>query len=490
VSLRTRLLVALGAVTAVALIAAGFAILGLTRAALVERVDRELMSVVGATTRVQRLADLTDSDTEAGRRLAVMRLDKTGAVVRSFPSGFSSDPDPLPVLPRYTGGIPSDAYGVITQRSSADGSLDYRVLLVQGAANRANPVVIAIAAPMTGVQATERALVRTLLVVGLAALGVLLVVAWVIVRRGLLPLERIAGAAERISAGDLSHRAGVSHDGSEVGRLGTAFDTMLDQLESAFDEQRHALEAKERTEAQLRRFAADASHELRTPLTAVRGYADLYRAGGLADPEALATAMDRIGTESRRMSALVEDLMLLARLDQGRPMRRDPVDLSRIAEDAVADLRAVDPRRPAVASIEPGVVVPGDDDRLRQVVGNLIANVRVHTGAGSPVEVLVRRVDGLAELRVVDHGPGIDPGHGARVFDRFYRADAGRSRESGGTGLGLSIVASLVDALDGRIWHEPTPGGGATFVVRLVTTSLTGGSQPAPGGPTVEASTL
>jgi two-component system OmpR family sensor kinase len=264
---------------------------------------------------------------------------------------------------------------------------------------------------------------------------------------------------------------------------------MLDQIETSFDEQQRALEAKHRSEAQLRRFVADASHELRTPLTAVRGYADLYRAGGLAEPEAMATAMDRIGTESRRMAALVDDLLLLARLDQGRPIRRDPVDLSRIAEDAVHDLRAIDPERPVAWSIDPGLVVAGDDDRLRQVVGNLVANVRVHAGPAAAVEVGLRAVDGEAELRVVDHGQGIGPAHGARVFDRFYRADAGRSRDSGGTGLGLSIVASLVHAHGGRLWHEATPGGGATFAVRLPL-GFTAGSQQVPGNASGSPATL
>jgi two-component system OmpR family sensor kinase len=267
---------------------------------------------------------------------------------------------------------------------------------------------------------------------------------------------------------------------------------MLDQIETSFDEQQRALEAKERSEAQLRRFVADASHELRTPLTAVRGYADLYRAGGLAEPEAMATAMDRIGTESRRMAALVDDLLLLARLDQGRPIRRDPVDLSRIADDAVHDLRAIDPERPVVGAIEAGVIVAGDDDRMRQVVGNLVANLRVHAGALTPVEIVLRPADGYGELRVVDHGPGIDAAHAPRVFDRFYRADAGRSRDSGGTGLGLSIVASIVDAHGGQLWHEATPGGGATFVARvpLAGVPLTGSSQPAPGPVSGDAPTI
>jgi two-component system OmpR family sensor kinase len=253
---------------------------------------------------------------------------------------------------------------------------------------------------------------------------------------------------------------------------------MLDQIETSFGQQQAALDAKARSEERLRRFVADASHELRTPLTVVRGYADLYRAGGLGDPAKLSTAMDRIGTESRRMGALVDDLLTLARLDQGRPVRRDPVDLSRLAAEAVADARALEPGRPISGTVEPGVIVAGDEDQVRQVVGNLLANVRVHTPTATPVEVQVR-VDGAsAETRIVDHGPGIDVAHGSAVFDRFYRADPGRSRDNGGAGLGLSIVASIVAAHDGRLWHEATPGGGATFVVQL---PLTASSQPVSG---------
>jgi two-component system OmpR family sensor kinase len=311
---------------------------------------------------------------------------------------------------------------------------------------------------------------------------------WVIVRRGLLPLERIAGTAQEIAGGDLSHRAGVPHDDTEVGRLGTAFDTMLDRIESSFAAQQAALDEKARSEDRLRRFVSDASHELRTPLTAVRGYADLYRTGGLADPDDLARAMDRIGTESRRMGVLVDDLLLLARLDQGRPLRADMVDFSRIVREAVADARAVEPRRPIGGDVADGITVIGDEDRLRQVVANLLTNVRVHTPAGTPVEVDLVAANGAAEVRVVDHGPGIDREHAGHVFDRFYRADPARSRDRGGSGLGLSIVASITHALGGRLWHEATPRGGATFVVQLPLAAarsfappeaaLTGTSQP------------
>jgi two-component system, OmpR family, sensor kinase len=468
-SLRARLLVSLATMLVIALALAGVLLVGLTRVSLVARVDAELESVAATSSRLVRLADLTASDGDAGRRLAVMQLDRRGNVLRAFPSGFSSDPDPLPSIPVYPAGIPASAYGAITERPSVDGSVSYRVLVEQARPN----LIVALAAPLSGVEAVTSSLVRTLLVVGLVVLAGLLAIAWVVVRRDLLPLERIARTAEAISGGDLSHRAGVTHDRTEVGRLGAAFDSMLDQIETSFGRQRAALEAKEQSEQRLRRFVGDASHELRTPLTAVRGYADLYRAGGLSDPAELGRAMERIGTESRRMGLLVDDLLTLARLDQGRPIRHDPVDLSRLASDAVADARALEPERPIVGAIEPGVTVVGDEDRLRQVIGNLVANVMVHTPPGTPFEVLVAHATpdegqtSLAELRVVDHGPGIPAEHGVSVFDRFYRADPGRSRDNGGTGLGLSIAASIVAAHQGAIWHHETPGGGATFVIRL-----------------------
>jgi two-component system OmpR family sensor kinase len=492
-SLRTRLVVSLVATLAVALVIAGVALVGLTRQSLLDRIDQELVTLASTADRLGPLQDLTGGG-EAGRRLAVMRLDRRGNIQRSFPSGFASDPDPLPALPAYPSGIPATDYGRVETRPARDGSLAYRVVMARGRAG----ATIAVAAPLDAVDDVTGGLARTLLLVGGLAMLALAAIAFAIIRRSLLPLERLERAAQEITAGDLSHRAGIPHDQTEVGRVGTAFDAMLDQIEQSFATQQAALDAKAQSEERLRRFVADASHELRTPLTAVRGYADLYRAGGLADPAELDTAMARIGTEGRRMGVLVDDLLLLARLDQGRPLRADAVDLSRICRDAVADVRAADAGRPVVGAIEDEIVVTGDEDRIRQVVGNLVANVRVNTPPRTPVEVILRRAtttdaargdatqsrDGeaaglrAAELRVVDHGPGIDVGHAALVFDRFYRADPARARDRGGSGLGLSIVASIVAALGGRIWHEATPGGGATFVVRL---PLTGSSQRDPG---------
>ncbi len=480
-SLRARLVLSLGAILAVALVVAGVALVGLTRASQLDAVDRELQTVAARPMAMATMMNAASVTDDAGRRLAVLRLSANGRVVSATPSGYADSPDPLPLLPEWTGGVPAGALGTIVEMPSADGTVRYHVLIVQA---RMGGGILAIASPLTGVDSLVRALIRTLFVVGGLTIAGLLLVAWLILRAGLLPIERIAAAAERIAGGDLSHRTGVAHDDTEVGRMGAAFDAMLDQIEGAFGEQQAALAAKAASEDRLRRFVADASHELRTPVTSIRGYAELYRAGGLADKPALDTAMDRIGTESRRMGTLVDDLLLLARLDQGRPLRRDPVNLSRICDDAAADHRAVDTSRPLEAAIEPGVTVAGDDDRLRQVVGNLIANVRTHTPSGTPVEMVLQRTGDTAELRLIDHGPGIAPEHAAHIFDRFYRADAGRARDgdrTGGSGLGLSIAASIIAALGGQLWHEVTPGGGATFGIGLPI--LTAASQATPGQP-------
>ena len=232
-SLRARLLLALAAILAVALLVAGVLLVQLTRASLVERMDRELVSLTDGTARIQRLGDLTGGDATAGRRLAVLRFDRQGRLTQAIPSGFATDPDPLPALPANAADIPADAYGRIQQLPSVDGSMEYRVLLAKLKAG----ATLAIAAPLSTIDEAQRTLVRTMVVVGGAAMIVMLVLAWFVIRRGLLPLERIAGAAQAISAGDLTQRAGIPHDGTEVGRLGTAFDTMLDQIEDAFVEQ-------------------------------------------------------------------------------------------------------------------------------------------------------------------------------------------------------------------------------------------------------------
>jgi two-component system OmpR family sensor kinase len=292
------------------------------------------------------------------------------------------------------------------------------------------------------------------------ALGALAALSTWVVRLGLRPLDEIGATAEAIAAGDLSRRVDRAEPDSEVGRLGLALNAMLGQIEDAFSR-------RAASEERLRRFVADASHELRTPLTSIRGYAELFRQGASERPEDLANAMRRIEEEATRMGFLVEDLLLLARLDQGRPLEREPVDLLRLATDAVADARAVSPERTITLTGDAPVVVVGDEARLRQVAGNLLGNAAVHTPPGTPVHVRVMAEDGHARLDVRDEGPGLPPGVGDEVFERFYRADAARSRATGGAGLGLSIVAAVAEAHGGRARLETPPGPGAWFVVEL-----------------------
>jgi two-component system OmpR family sensor kinase len=457
-TLRARLLLTIGLLLVAALVATGALVVGLTRANLIQLIDDDLLSV-------RQTGDIgpgpRGGNDPTGRRFALLVLGPNGDILESLPSGRAYSPDPPPSV--SSAGEAPLPFGEIVERPAIDASMSYRVLALPAPRS----LTFVLAAPLREVEASVGVLARALVLVGAVVLGGMLLIGWLIIRRDLRPLEQMTGTAERISAGDLSSRVGVRDDGSEVGRLGTAFDAMLDQIQTAFEAQRSALLAKERSETQLRQFVADASHELRTPLTAVRGYAELYRAGGLSEEAALEQAMARIGTESRRMATLVEDLLLLARLDQGRPLRDDAVVLSDLVSDALSDARAVEPERPVTADIEPGVVVQGDEDRLRQVIGNLLTNVRVHTPSDTTLEVSLAARDGVAELRVSDHGPGVDPAHVEHIFDRFYRADTGRSRDRGGAGLGLSIAASVALAHGGTIAYSHTPGGGATFTLTL-----------------------
>jgi two-component system OmpR family sensor kinase len=282
--------------------------------------------------------------------------------------------------------------------------------------------------------------------VGIVGLGL-----W-IVRLGLRPLAAIGRTAELISEGDLSHRVGRAEPHTEVGKLGLALNTMLDRIESS--------------DSRLRRFVADASHELRTPLAAVRAYAELFERGASARPDDLARTMRGISRESERMSALVDDLLLLARLDEGIPLERERVALAELASEAVETARTVDPSRKLELQTEP-LVVLGDRVRLRQVLDNLLGNVRSHTPPGTPAAVRLHRSNGSAVIEVSDEGPGMASDDLERVFERFYRTDAHRSRASGGAGLGLSIVAAIAEAHHGTVTVSSRPGQGATFAVSV-----------------------
>jgi two-component system OmpR family sensor kinase len=258
---------------------------------------------------------------------------------------------------------------------------------------------------------------------------------------------------------------------TEVGRLARSLNVMLGQIEQSFLAQQSSESAARLSEERMRRFVADASHELRTPLTSIRGFAELYRQGAVSATDELDRVMKRVEDEAARMGLLVDDLLLLARLDQQRPLQREPVDLLVLAGDAAHDASAVDPDRDVTVEVtgDGAPIVMGDDARLRQVIGNLVANALTHTPAGTAIRLRVGadRPSGMAAIEVVDQGAGLSPEQSARVFERFYRADGSRSRSQGGSGLGLSIVAALVAAHGGRVEVDSAPGQGATFRVVL-----------------------
>jgi two-component system OmpR family sensor kinase len=343
-----------------------------------------------------------------------------------------------------------------TTAAGPSGTLTYRVRV----GSLPDSLISVTALPSAELTDTKHQIVLIQLFGSLGVVALGLVITWLLVGLGLRPLRRIEATAGRIADGDLSQRVEPDGKRTEIGRLGTSLNAMLGEIESAFG-------AKEASERTLRRFVADASHELRTPLTSIRGYAELLRRGADADPEERLAAARRIEQESTRMGVLVDNLLLLARLDEGLPFEHRPVDLTRIARDLVQDARVVDPGRAITVDSPATVTVAGDGDRLTQVVANLLVNARTYTPANTPIELRVGRENGKAQLDVIDHGPGVDAEVGQRVFDRFWRADDSRSRASGGTGLGLAIVAAIVTAHHGTYSVEPTHGGGSTFRVTL-----------------------
>lgn len=319
--------------------------------------------------------------------------------------------------------------------------------------------IVVVGASLASVGPTYDRMILVLVVATLAVFAMLVGVAWWVLRQGVRPLTAMTATAEAIAGDALHARVLDADERTEAGRLAIALNTMLERLQGAFAE-------RAASEQRLRRFVADASHELRTPLTSIRGYAELYRTGALAKPDDLDSAMRRVEQEGQRMGALVEDLLLLAKLDQGRPLELSQVDLSELVRDAVADLKAVQPQRAVDVQTE-AVVVEADDARLRQAIGNLLTNVRDHTLATTPVRVSVRADGTEAIIEVADDGPGMPPDVAARVFERFYRADHARARTSGGAGLGLSIVAGIAEAHGGRVEVVSMEGSGACFRIRL-----------------------
>jgi two-component system, OmpR family, sensor kinase len=320
--------------------------------------------------------------------------------------------------------------------------------------------VVVVAVPLTQVDQTLGHLIWIEILVGVSSLVVLGAISWWIVRRGLRPLDEMATTAAAIAAGDLTQRVPGGDPGTEVGRLGEALNVMLEGIEESFA-------VRKASEERLRRFLADASHELRTPLTSIRGYAEMFDRGARDRPEDLEMSMRYIRADADRMSALVDDLLLIARLGRERPLAHEVVELREIIEPAVAAVTLQDPDRRISLSAPESATTVGDADRLRQVVDNLLVNALRHTPAGTPIEVALRNDGDSALITVEDHGFGIPESERKSIFEPFNRMERSRSRATGGEGLGLAIVATIVQAHGGTLGVGEVEGGGARFWVRF-----------------------
>jgi len=465
-SLRGRLLIGVISLVVVGLLVSDVVTYITLQNSLVGRIDEQLKSRSTVDAAVNALATYPtcrgrgpSSASSFDPGTLALLLDNGKVVAACGVTGFGASPsNASPVLPKSLPNAGQDIPASPFTVEGTGGVSQYRV--TDWPENSFAGQFVVFAVPLTSVQSTLGQLLRleALIAVGVVAATALL--ALLIIQVGLRPLQRMGGVATDIAAGDLSRRVEPATSKTEIGRLGLALNGMLSQIEAAF---------AERTESnqRLRRFIADASHELRTPLTSIRGYSEMLRRGASESPADSDLARRRIEEESVRMSVLVDDMLLIARLDQGRPLEKTPVDLRAIATDAAADARVVAPQREITLSANGPVVVEGDDTRLRQVLGNLVRNALVHTPQQTPVEISVSTEDGMGRIAVADHGPGLRPDEIARVFEPFFRADPSRSRDSGGAGLGLSIVSAVVSAHGGKVQVKETSGGGATFEVEL-----------------------
>jgi two-component system, OmpR family, sensor kinase len=473
VSLRARLLIGLAALATLGLGAMAIVTYEEQRSFLLQRVDQQVGASAGLVAgqlgaqpggplplRLRRIGLLPrrrPNTFQASGTYGEL-LGPTGELLKVDAFAYGAKAGSPPVVPRKP---PVSKFGtgplhIFTVDSRAGSGLRYRAAAF--AVGDGRTVVVAV--PL---READQTLHRLLVVEGLVGAGViltLLVLGWVVVRLGLQPLERIGRVAREIAHGDLSRRVTPATPRTEVGRLGLSLNDMLMQIEQAFADRQHS-------EDRLRQFVADASHELRTPLASIRAYTEAFRLGAATDPETLERAMARTEGEVARMGVLVEDLLLLARLNQLPEERRQQVDLSELVEHAADDARAIAPERSIGVSRNGPLLVLADRDQLRQVLANLTRNALTHTPTDSPIEVAVWREHDRAVVEVRDHGPGLPAETGDKVFERFWRTDQGRRRGPGGAGLGLAIVKAIVDAHHGEVHARNAADGGAVFRVEL-----------------------
>ena len=456
--LRVGLVAATLLLAACGLTASGVAVTSILRHSLIKRVDQTLQE---GTRRGWAQAPLGTSPVRRGPTLegppshfylrAISPDGRTWTVV--------NDSNAQPALPEN-----NDVGPKPTTVGSVDNSgVQWRAVSVRGPHGR----LVTVAYDLSDVQETVRSLVWLQLGIGAAVLMVLGLAEFWSVHRSLRPLMEVEQTAAAIAAGQLDRRVPERDPRTEVGRLSSALNGMLAQIQRALASSESSAEQARNSEERMRRFITDASHELRTPLTTIRGFAELYRQGAARDMEMV---MSRVESESRRMGLLVDDLLLLARLDAQRPIEQNRVDLLALASDAVHDAQAIAPKRNITMEVFDGPGTPevlGDEPRLRQVLGNLVTNALQHTPESADITVRVGTEGDDAIVEVVDEGPGMSQEDALRIFERFYRTDSSRARISGGTGLGLSIVDSLVLAHDGTVTVTTAPGQGCRFYVSL-----------------------
>ena len=493
-SLRLRLLLAVGAIAIVALVVADFATYSALRSSLYKQKDQSLAAIiVHPEINSATGAAVCQGPTPGGG------IDRFGAGGgRAGPNGggnafgiaYYQIRTPAGHLvegltcPAYVGGhayrpqLPGQISGFSTQPdgsqatffttgSTTSGGPPFRVeaAKITGGELAGNLVVTAI--PISDTTSTLHSLFLIELAVTAGALVLALAGGWWLVRLGLRPLEDVERTADSIAAGNLDQRVPGADDTTEVGRLARALNVMLERIEAAFAA-RLASEARlKESDRHLRQFVADASHELRTPIAAVAAYAELFERGAATNAEDLPRVVSGIRSETGRMERLVTDLLELARLDEGLPLQIRATELVGLCAEAVRTATTVGPLWPVTFTAAHPVEVLGDPARLRQVVDNLLANVRAHTPEGTTAAVHVDQAGPMARVVVHDNGPGMPAEDAARVFERFYRADPARGRAHGGTGLGLSIVAAIVLAHGGTVSAESSPGRGMTVTVSL-----------------------
>jgi len=531
-SLRLRLLLATGAAALLALVATDLVTYSSLRGYLFRQLDQQLESthpgIESGLDHGQQLSQGLVAENAPGTFCEVRSASGAviGAPIKAF-SGATGKFLQIPQVPIVVKGLvahpshPATTGSTPASTTSPGGSSDQggppgsagppggepAVYMTTGSVSPSGPSYrvrvsllsdgrqLVLGLPLTSTDATLTHLVDVELLVTGAALLLAILVGWWLVHLGLRPLIEVERAAEDVSGGELGRRVPVGNSSTEVGRLAGVLNTMLGRIEDAFSARDKTEADLRESEARMRRFLADASHELRTPLTAVSAYAELFEAGANERPEDLARVLTGIRRETERMGDLVADLLLLARLDEARPLNFEPTELVLTAAHAVDAARVVDPGWPVKLVAERPVEVAADAVRIRQVMDNLLANVRSHTAKGTQTVVTISESEDQAVIQVADRGPGLTDEQVSRVFDRFYRGDSSRSRESGGSGLGLAIVRAIVLKHAGTVEAANSPAGGALFTVRLPLRADSAGPwreppdpEPEPSGPDQDSS--